>query len=139
MFAAGKRPVPPRTFDPTYNRKSRHLIIILLPKKKTSRHESARLSRISPSLSNQQDSLESARLSLSRFQPRNPADTRPRLPSIEPSPSTATYSLGSRPCRSIRHQGTSRTLSGLWAIDRAGPRPLFIDCSLDVLCPLWVF
>ena len=89
--------------------------------------ESARLTRISQTHSNQPDSP-------SRFQPRNLADPRPRLPSIEPSPSTATHSLGSRPCRLIRHQGTSRAHSGLWASDRAGPRP-FIDCSLDVLCP----
>ena len=131
-FAAGKRPVHPRTFDLTYNRESRHLIIILLllPKEErrliTNQPDSARFSRISKILPNQQDSLKSARLPLSRFQPRNPADTRPRLPSIEPSPSTATHSLGSRPCRLIRHQGTSRALSGLWAIDRAGPRPFLL-------------
>ena len=62
-FAAGKRPVHPRTFHSFYNRKSRHPIIILLPKKKASCHESARLSRISQTLSNQPYSLESARLS----------------------------------------------------------------------------
>ena len=93
--------------------------------------ESARLYRISQILSDQPDSL-------SQFQPQNLADTRPRLPSIEPSPSTATHSLGSRPCCLIRHQGTSRAHLGLWASDRAGPGP-FINCSLDVLCPLWVF
>ena len=89
--------------------------------------ESARLTRISQTRSNQPDSL-------SQFQPRNPADPRPRLPSTEPSPSTAPHSLGSRPCCLIRHQGTSRAHSGLWASDCAGSGP-FIDCSLDVLCP----
>ena len=121
-FAAGKRPVHPRTFDLTYNRESRHLIIILLllleeeRRLITNQPDSARFSQISKILPNQQDSLESARLPLSRFQPRNPADTRPRLPSIEPSPSTASHSLGTRSCRLIRHQGTSRALSGLWAL-----------------------
>ena len=60
-FAAGKRLVHPRTFDFLYNSESRHLIIILLPKKKTSHHESARLYQTSKTLSNQQDSFEPAR------------------------------------------------------------------------------
>ena len=92
-------------------------------------------------VTNQPDSRKSARLSrisqtLSRFQPRNPADPRPRLPSTEPSPSTAPHSLGSRPCRLIRHQGTSRAHLGLWASDRAGPGP-FIDCVVRCPVPFW--
>ena len=109
--------------------------LLLLPKKsffitnQLDSRESARLTRISQTHSNQPDSP-------SRFQPQNLADPRPRLPSIEPSPSTATHSLGSRPCRLIRHQGTSRAHSGLWASDRAGPRP-FIDCVVRCPVPFW--
>ena len=69
LFAAGKRPVYPRTFDLTYNRESRHLNIILLPKRRhliTNQPDptvSARFSQISKILSNQQDSPEPARFS----------------------------------------------------------------------------
>ena len=118
--------VHPRIFHSFYNRESRHPIIILLPKRKASSHESARLSRISQTHSNQPDSL-------SRFQPRNPADPRPQLPSTEPLPSTATHSLGSRPCRLIRHQGTSRAHSGSWGMNRVGHGP-FVNRVVRLSC-----
>ena len=95
--------------------------------------KSARFSRISKILSNQQDSLESARLPLSRFQPRNPADTRPRLPSIEPSPSTATHSLGSRSCRLHLPLRDFSGTFGFVGYCRVGLEP-FIDCV--VRCPV---
>ena len=66
LFAAGKRPVHPRTFDLTYNRENRHLIIIPLPKRRrliTNQPDSAKFFQISKIPSNQQDSPEPARFS----------------------------------------------------------------------------
>ena len=99
-FAAGKRPVHPRMFHSLYNRKkpalhhhspseeedvSSRISRTLLNQQDSL--ESARLNRISKILSNRQDYLESARLP-------NPTDTRPRLLVTESSPSTAVHSLG---------------------------------------------
>ena len=114
-------------------------LILLLPtrRRKTSHKESARLSKI---LSNQQDSLEPARLpqiskipsnrtdSLSDSRPPNPADIRPRLHVIEPYLPTAIHSRGlSRVASSVikRHIGLSRVR----VESLVGPGPLFIDCS----------
>ena len=114
--------------------------LILLPptrRRKTSREESARLSII---LSNQQDSLEPARLSriskipsnrtdsLSDSRPPNPADIRPRLHVIEPYLPTAIHSRGlSRVASSVikRHIRLSRVCGE----SLVGPGPLFINCS----------
>ena len=104
---------------------SREFCGVRLIPDKTSRPESAQLSKI---LSNQQDSLEPARLSriskipsnrtdsLSDSRPPNPADIRPRLlrhrvtsPHSYPQP-------GTQPCRVICHRGTHRTFLGSWGI-----------------------
>ena len=72
--------------------------LILLSEERRFMQESAGLKQISKIPSNQHDPVESARFSrigkISPNQPNssNPTDTRPRLSTIEPSPSTACHS-----------------------------------------------
>ena len=147
-FAAGKRPVHPRMFDLTFNRESRHLasILLLLLKEErrliTNQPDSARFSQISRILPNQQDSPEPARFSRIGQTPSL------RIPASESSGHSATasihraISLHSFPQLRdsvVSPHPPSRDSSGSFGfvgIDRVGPGPLFIDCSLDVLCPL---
>ena len=97
-------------------------------------------------VTNQPDSRESARLSrisqtLSQFQPRNPADPRPRLPSTESSPATASHSFGSQPCHRLRCSGTFRAHSGSWGPSAQGYLIVWVtgpfDCVVRfIVCPL---
>ena len=89
------------TFYLVYNpAKSRHCISHTpFPKKDVPMPESAGLTKISKIPSNQRDIIESARFfridKVPSNQPdsSNPTDTRPRLSTNEPSPSTACHSL----------------------------------------------
>ena len=151
MFAAGKQPVHPQMFDLTFNRESRHLASILscsCSRRKTSPYESAQLSkfsRISRILPNQQDSPEPARFSQIGQTPslRIPAsESSGHLPTASFHRAISLHSFPQLRDSVVSPHPPSRDSSGSFGfvgIDRVGPGPLFIDCSLDVLCPLWVF
>ena len=121
-----------RTFFWIYNprKAGNHHHSYSFPKKDVFMQESAGLQQISKIPSNQHDPVESARFSrigkISPNQPdsSNPTDTRPRLSTIEPSPSTACHSSRASALSRLLHQEAFRTSTGSWAIDRAGPEPL---------------
>ena len=154
LAALFKRPrSPPGNNELTLEHSIRHKtakagisLILLLPtrRRKTSHKESARLSKI---LSNQQDSSEPARFSRTSKILSNRSDSPSRIPASESSGHSATASthraISPHSFPQLRdsvvspHPPSRDSLGsfGFVGIDRVGPGPLFIDCSLDVLCP----
>ena len=138
LFAAGKRPVHPRTFDLTYNREkpaSHDHSPAPDRRRKTSHNESARLSKI---LSNQQDSREPARFSRTSKILSNQSDSFIGIPASESSGHSATasihraISLHSFPQLRdsvVSPHPPSRDSSGSFGfvgIDRVGPGPCLL-------------
>ena len=128
-FTAGKRRAHPGIFDRYQNREKPASLSFLLPQQEEERRlsnqqdslDSARFSRISKIPSNQQDYLESARflesdrLSLGLAAPESgrhsPTTSHHRDTSPHSCPQPET-----QPCRVICHRGTHRTFSGSWGI-----------------------